>query len=226
MDTRDKFADENKQRARETIWRVLAHSKHPPLAVALMLPGSERFEIETALARGFKLEQLYLVERSAAVLANLTRRSRDRPLPPKANILRMPLSQAAEILLKRKVRIDVAHLDFCSHCEAEDMIEETRAFVQSGVMADRSLLAVTILAGREHAIDTIKGGGIGFTVEYYDEQGRAIADAFGRLSLGDRGRLRRVWEAVGTRITIRQIGRYHNKRTNNPMLWTDRKSVV
>jgi hypothetical protein len=125
------------------------------------MPGSTYCETEVVFNLGFRPQNVYLVEKNPATLANFTRRCVGKPVPPRENILRMLLSEAGTRLRSRGVRLDVAHLDFCENVESDKtMIAESRAFIRSGVFAERAMLAVTWQRGREHDVQRLASLGV------------------------------------------------------------------
>lgn len=212
----DPFADQNKHKSRLEIWRELSKFKPPIKSRCLLLPGGHRHEIDVVLSALYPPENVYLVERNAAVLANFTRRCVGKVVPPRTNIKRMLLSQAGEQLAKSGVELDVAHLDFCSNVEGDKlMIQEIKTFIKSEVMARDSMLAITWLAGREH--DVARIGGNGASIKAVGEP--LTVETFNGMSFHDRGRLHRIYEAFDTSVTIQKLGRYRNANTYNPMMW-------
>lgn len=222
VSSRNPYSCPNKQHARETIWQTLAAFKPPPRSRALLLPGPTRYELDVVLAQRFATENIWLVEKRPAIQANFTRRARTSVVPPKDHILRMLVSDAASHLVERRIAIDVAHLDFCTNCTREEMINETKSFIRA--LADDSLLAITWLRGREHQFYELQIRGLGFGILYADPR-CAAATTFSQFSSADRGRFQRVhealrpWETSGATVTIRQVGHYQNTITHNPMFW-------
>lgn len=184
----------------------------------LCFPGSGRYEVDEIIDHHVALSNIYLVEKNPAVKAIFTRRARTGLLPPPENFLRMWLSEAVHHLHQRRVLLDVAHLDFCQNCTSDELQSELLAFIKSRILKDGGLLAVTVLAGREHEIDEVRGTGWSF--EVVDFHGRPQPhSSFRMLSLGDQGRFARLWRILGGSMILRQFGKYQNTRTNNPMLW-------
>ena len=210
-----------KQQARQTIWKELAWFKPPSQAKVLLLPGSTRYELDVVMGRGYLPGNIFIVERNSAALANLTRRYKNEPFPPKGNILRMELSDAVNELKTRGVILHVAHLDFCQNCQRGDIQKDVHHIVDSGILAEDSLLALTLLAERENrGIEELQYGGWTFDILHSDPE-CAAAITYKSLSMNDRGRIRKMWEALGlsVQISVRQFGRYRNSETYTSMLW-------
>lgn len=205
----DPFGCPNKARSRELIWSCLAQFKPPQAASTLILTGPKRYELDLLLQKRFDQNRIYLVEENVATFANFIRQCRDRPTPPRVNMLRMKLSQAAAVLLERGITIDLAHLDFCTTCVRKETIAEIQAFVRSGVMADPGVLAVSVLRGREPDLEDLSDSGEFFSVKTMTTS----------LSAQDRGRVRKIYEAIGLDVELVQFGQYYNTRTRNPMQW-------
>lgn len=213
----DRFDDTNKQACREQIWRIIARETHPPLARVLHFPGTARHELDVMLSRGFRPENIFMVEKNPAVKAIFTRRARDRILPPPSNFYRMLLSEASEKLSQRGICLDAAHLDFCANCTSNEMFSEIKQFYQSGICKENALVAITILTGREHDIDFIRGTGIANKVT---DQDSTRVTRFNQFSTAERGRIYRIWQTLGVKMTLMEFGKYLNMRTHNPMIWT------
>lgn len=157
-----------------------------------------------------------MIEKNAAVKANYTRRSdkRQQAMPPKENHYRMLLSDAVRKLQQRGIQIHAAHLDFCTNCMSGEMFTEVQALLRSGIMAQRSHVAITVLASREHDMNDL----LGLNRHYAVVNHRPTAP-IPDLSRTDRGRLFRLWSSIGAELRVQHLGEYHNTRTNNHMLW-------
>lgn len=212
----DPFGCPNKQQSRNAIWHWMA-LRHPPgKANVLFFPGSSVYETETILACGYPPECLFMVEKNAAVKSNYTRRADKllRAMPPNDHFYRMLLSEAAQHLRHRDIQIHAAHLDFCTNCASEEMFFEIQALLKSGVMAQRSHVAITVLSGREHDI-----GSFLEMNQYLSVVNHRPMTPSPDLSQRDRGRLFRLWTTIGAELRVQHLGQYHNTRTNNSMLW-------
>lgn len=213
----------NKHAARLQIWAELTRFRHPSLTRVLLMPGGARHELDVVSAKGYKFESsVFLVEYKPAVWANLTRRSVGKPMPPKDYQLHMLLSEAGSELVRKGIRIDVAHLDFCSNVEGHRlMTSELMKFLKSGAMATESLIAISWLRGREHYLRDIEADGhtLGVAEGHQSDAGQG----FLRMSAADRGRVypihKAFYEALGSEIGVVKFGAYQNTRTRNPMLW-------
>lgn len=213
----DIYSCPNKQKAREAIWREFYRHKQSSLAKALMLPGSKPIEYQVALSKGFKPENIYLVEKNLAVLANFTRRARETS-PPRQNIFRTMLSEASRILADRNVRLDFAHLDFCANCDSNEMLSETKLFFKSGVMKDDGLVAISWMLGREQEIDQLAHNGNGLNL-YTPQADSPLLKHLASIRPTDRGRYAKVYEAIGTRVDILAMGSYFNTASGSNMMF-------
>ena len=218
MPPKDLFGDREKQKSRLDIWNELSSFRSVRVANILILPGSSRHELNVLIDLGYVPSNIYLVEKNPATLANLTRRCKNLPTPPRRNIFRMYLSEAATKIAERGIRLDVAHLDFCQNVDSEKtMIDEARQFIRSRVMADHSLLAITWQRGRENEIDRLAS--LGITVHAVSYGSSPAAQSFQAMSIQDRGRLRKVYETFDTNVWIRKIGSYQNRVSRTHMSW-------
>lgn len=214
----DPFGCPNKEQSRRQLWHWMAQHHTASTTNVLFFPGGTSYELEAILSQGFQPGHLFLIEKNAAVKANYSRRMAHRAIqqPPPENFYRMLLSEAAVKLKQRRIHIQAAHLDFCTNCMAGEMFHEIRALLQSGVMSPRSHLAITLLAGREHDIDDLRGLNQSFIAV---DHGPWTGSSQPGLTTNDRGRLFRLWNSIGAELRVQHLGRYHNTRTNNPMLW-------
>jgi hypothetical protein len=114
---------------------------HTVDANALLMPSSEGEEIEVALDKGFRAENLHVVDRNPAIVANLKRRY------PTINTYGVTVERAGERIRDLKVQLSVANLDLCGTFDSS--ATTISAFLKSGCMAPRSRIAVTGLRGRE-----------------------------------------------------------------------------
>lgn len=136
----------NKRQYRRNVWNTLAGFCDPPrYSRALLMPSSEGDEVEVALSKGFRLDNLHLVDDNPAIAAHLKRRF------PLATTYGVRVGRAAERMAKRGITLDAANLDLCACLNERMLTEECRRFTASGVM-ERGLIALTLLRGREKAI--------------------------------------------------------------------------
>ena len=186
-----------KQVAREELHSILGQERDGNL---LILPGPRDYETRTAVKNGWALDHIFLVDKTAAVLALHTRNftERERPLLQKYTGL---VSDVASRLARRGRRITAAHIDFCQPIfalTASEPVIEIPKFVRSGIM-DEGLLAITILSGREQ--DGCAGN----------------AERYRRME----GLVKRGLKLATIPRTASNIhqGDYINPRSNNKMLW-------
>lgn len=111
----------------------------------LFMPSKNDAEIKMALSVGFREENLYACDDSAALLATAAWRKEY----PKIKILGSRLSRAIERLKSGGVKIDVANLDLCSNLCSEvftDLHNIARYFINPDI-----IIGLTLLKGRESA---------------------------------------------------------------------------
>ncbi len=136
---------------RHKVWSVFAEKTNPETATVLFLPSKEGLEIPIALSYGFKEENLIAVDDCPAIIAT----SKWRKEYPKIRFYGNSLIRAAERIKNEGITIDAANLDLCGNISMP-MIDAVTGFVFSGCLSGNSVLALTVLNGREStAINTL-----------------------------------------------------------------------
>lgn len=162
---------------RRKVWatfRDTLKSRKIPVAEAhaLLMPSLEGDEIEVALAAGFRERNLHIVDDEPAIVATLRRRY------PKVNTYGVKASRALQRIAKSGVRIQCANLDFCGKASLDFLSELVNCSLhghlranfdvlpgsarhereykynlylsgESGAFDEETILAVSILRGRE-----------------------------------------------------------------------------
>lgn len=135
-----------KRQYRRDVWATFRRAFGGQVADrhALLMPSIEGDEIEVALANGFRLPNLHVVDDNPAIVATLNRRYGNR-----LNTYGVSVGRAAErIARERGPIIEAANLDLCSQVSGA-LEDELAGFVRAGCLADDSVVAVTVLRGRE-----------------------------------------------------------------------------
>lgn len=206
------YKDKEKQKHRDEIWRtILREIGNPFNSKILIFPGSFRYELDTVLKYGFNPGNIFLIEKSMQVLANLTRKSKGLPYPPRENILRMLLSQASHTLRERRIYLSAAHLDFCQNC-AGNLVSETQAFFNANILTTTSFVAISFYRGREGNSESLRRSGR-MSVSYGES---SSFDAFSDI---DKGRIKTIYESVGYLARIIHTGSYFNIKANSNMMF-------
>jgi hypothetical protein len=132
-----------KRHYRRDVWATFRRALPIPRAAAhaLLMPSSEGDEVNVAIANGFRESHLHLVDDNPAIAAHLKRRFR------RATCHGVNVVAAAERLARQGERLDVANLDLCGCTDGVERI--VREFIETDVMSDQSVIAVTLLRGRE-----------------------------------------------------------------------------
>lgn len=142
---------EEKTRYRDDVWRSISEARDNDMEnkTVLIFPSNHDEEIKVVLGKGVKEENIYACDESAALLAT----AKWRKEYPKINILGVSLTRAIEKLHSAKIRIDVANFDFCSNL-CESIFIDIATFIKY-VASDSFCFGVTILKGREPALETL-----------------------------------------------------------------------
>jgi hypothetical protein len=131
----------NKRQYRRAVWRQFA--EHSPVprgdAICVLMPSLEGDEIEVALSKGFREQNLHVVDREPAIVATLKRRYR------RINTHGIDIARMAERLPAGSVHC--ANLDLCGSA-SDRMADTLRAF--ACVLGQGAIVSVTMLRGREH----------------------------------------------------------------------------
>ena len=113
----------------------------------LFFPSTCRAELDTLLSGGFKCGQLIAVEKHPQCMSNFTRLLDKKECRELVRI-RAKVSDAALRLVRQKIYVDAANLDFCA--SIRDSAKEITAFVKSGALRKNGLLAIQVFAGRDN----------------------------------------------------------------------------
>jgi hypothetical protein len=109
---------------------------------AALMPSLEGDEIDVALSKGFRQQHLHIIDFNPAVVATLKRRY------PLVNTYGVSVNKAIDRMIDHGVQLDAINLDFCSNLSRQ-MFVTLHQLTISRVMNDRSVLAVSMLRGRE-----------------------------------------------------------------------------
>ena len=208
------YDDKGKQEWREKIYGILGACAPGPL---LMLPGPKPHELFTAVSHGFSLEDIILIDKSPAILANLTREflkrlpQRERPkMPPRKAGL---LSERCRDLASKGARVNAACLDFNEPVETlrkGSPRVEIEEYVKSGIQ-EGGLLAVAVQNGRVRGTEGEKA------------KRSLTAEERREAKTRESSRFRMLNNAVSIRyegtVTEMAKGRYFNSSKHTPMIW-------
>lgn len=152
------YATGEKAAYRDAVWSAFAAHCPVPLAdaVVAMLPSAEGLEIEAAVARGVKPENIIAIDRSAALLAT----ARWRRVWPEVRCYGNEIGRAFERMAGDGIKVNIANLDLCSQL-SEPQVAGVERVAKSGALADRCLVALTALKGRESALAALLLRGLG-----------------------------------------------------------------
>lgn len=154
------YAFGSKTHYRNCVWNVFRRYCKPRTgeSKALLMPSSEGLEIETALRKGFKEKNLYVVDRNPAIVATLKRKY------PAVTALGVDVDRAAIRIADNGGSVQVANLDLCNKV-GPSLFRTVYGFVVSGVI-DRGMVAVTMLRGREHGDTNELLGGMSVEIRH------------------------------------------------------------
>lgn len=135
-----------KAQYRKQVWKVLLDQSEKPRQDlrCLILPSSEGLEIPLLIEQGVREENIFAVDKNAAVLATAPWRERY----PRVRIYGNELPRAAERLRDDAVVIDCANLDLCANLSVAGL-RELQHVAATLPLASMSGLALTMLKGRE-----------------------------------------------------------------------------
>lgn len=117
-----------------------------PSAKVLLMPSTEGLEIPIAISMGFKEENIFAVDRSAAILAT----ARWRKTYPAVNIYAGELGHAMSRIAKDGHKLMAANYDLCGPFSGTMITAVTEA-ARSGALDACCVIALTMLKGREDA---------------------------------------------------------------------------
>lgn len=186
------FAEKGHYRTR--LWRALAGAMRDPLirvprphaANVAMLPSKEGLEIAVAKKHGIVEGNIHAIDYNPAIVATLKRKYRH------INTYGVSVGAAFERMARSGTTIHVANLDFCGNL-SDKLMSEVRAVLLSGALAPESLVAITLLRGRESRsmydimmslVDTAEMGNIaGALVRNYEKLTPADSARLGAIIL-------------------------------------------
>ena len=136
----------NKEKYRQDVWRCFAENVNDvDTAKVGFLPSKEGLEIPVALSFGFREENLYAIDKNAALLATAPWRK----TYPNVNIYGSELARAGERMVKDGVFLDAVNLDLCGNLSVP-MVSAITGLMGSGVVCDSGIVfSITALKGRE-----------------------------------------------------------------------------
>lgn len=134
----------SKRQYRRDVWKIFSDWTRPRSseAYALLMPSVEGTEVEVALSKRFREDHLVLYDKNTAIVASLKARRFQRVIAKGGYIGDVGARLAAD-----GVRLTVANLDFTGSIQT--VAREVLDFVESGVLAKASMIAVTMVKGRE-----------------------------------------------------------------------------
>jgi len=146
---KDGYDNEEKMKYRHEVWSRLAEKAKPILdqnenAKVLMLPSKEGLEIDVAMQYGIKPEQIIAIDENPALLAH----AKWKDKIPKENRHGVKVSRVGEIIKKKGWILAAANLDFCNNF-SDELIDELQTFIDSGCLALKSFISITLMKGRE-----------------------------------------------------------------------------
>jgi hypothetical protein len=106
------------------------------------MPSSEGDEIEIAMSKGIRQENIVIVDENPAIVASL--KGRKFPLVTAKGCR---ISEIGPKLVKAGIHLDIANLDFTG--TVHTVFDELIAFAHSNALNDAALIGVTVLKGRE-----------------------------------------------------------------------------
>ncbi len=135
-----------KRNYRRCVWALSARQlgSRRAAAHALLMPSSEGTEIEVALSKGFREENLHIVDENPAIVANLKRRF------PRINTYGVTVARAIERIGSRGIKLSCANFDLCGCIGKPVVLELIQALSGDLWCHDGAVVAITILRGREH----------------------------------------------------------------------------
>lgn len=106
------------------------------------MPSSEGDEVEVVLSKGFREQNLHLVDRNPAIVAHLKRKF------PRATTYGEELSRAVSRMREKGVLLTAANFDLCS-CWSPDTQLLVESVIRETIYTPLRYTAVTLLRGRE-----------------------------------------------------------------------------
>ncbi len=217
-----------KKQYRRHLWGAIAEHCRVPLekAQVALMPSLEGAEIDEALKRGVRQENLHIIDMNPAIVATLKRRY------PRVNSYGVIFWKAMERIKEKGITLDVVNADLCGPVTTAPWFMSRDAIVD--VIGDGSVVAMTALRGRERGALVLEiwdwpemmedlspvplcRGDFDFGALWQD-----VAVGGARLSKGDMGRLR--WMIPSTLLewaVVRPLrcGVYKSTAGSQTMLW-------
>ena len=141
---KNQYQFKEKQEYREAVWDTFASNLDASNAKVLFFPGRHGLEIEVALERGFREENLIACEENAAILATAAWHKQY----PQIRCYGTKLSRTIERLAADGIIVDAANLDYCSNL-CTSVMDDFRKLLTYKITKPTIVLAVTLLKGRE-----------------------------------------------------------------------------
>lgn len=133
-----------KKHYRRNVWAAFrrAYRGHMADKVFALMPSIEGAEIDVALQNGARESNLIIIDKNPAIVATLKRRY------PKVTAYGVTAERAAERIANDFGEIHGVNLDLCGGAD-RPLFKTIAAWVNAGVLADESAVAITVLRGRE-----------------------------------------------------------------------------
>lgn len=137
---------EAKAKYRKIIWDCFSKNvSDPGKSKVGFLPSQEGLEIPLAIERGFKEKNLFAIDRNRALL----RHAKWRRRYPKVKTYGSELPRAGERIRADNHRLDAVNLDLCGNISIPT-IRAIRGFIESDCLKSQSVVAMTLMNGREN----------------------------------------------------------------------------
>jgi len=212
------YADKSKACERYDLWDGIHYFPggiNGPRFHALILGGPTCFEAKM-LMNNYNVpeDKILVVEADPKVMAQFDQSCRDEGLtiPDEKKFVGL-LSDVAPKIKAAGHLVSCAHLDFCS--TANGARNELRLFVRSGVLRYRSMMAVTVLSGRDRGVGQTRPTESIWREYKYDFD-------FQTLTPGNATRANILMDAMSTDFCDGEVldaGKYWNQTSKQPMFW-------
>lgn len=155
------YLNDAKMLWRRDLWSCVMGASRSKVNDVAIMPGDNGLEIGVLRSMGVPVDGIHLIDENAAIVA-----THRRKIPDLGGTYGVTVARAFERMAQEGVRLDAAHLDYCSN--ASDRVAAELAHVgRSGVIRPGGAVAITILRGRErgqvqerfdaaHALDEIR----------------------------------------------------------------------
>lgn len=144
------YDNDVKHAYREQVWNAFSKAVDDMRAdqtgtmKAVIMPSSEGIEIEVALSKGLREDQIVCVDRSAAVIAT----SKWRKKYPGVNFFACDVGKVGHKIKHRKWVVRAANLDLCGNF-SDDTIDAVQGFIRFTPIHESFAIGVTVAKGRE-----------------------------------------------------------------------------